>query len=189
MSAVAAPAKLASASPASSVTVRLARRPAMATSPPIETSAPSDAGERHRERGRAGQSVGDDEGRADRGRLRRAEQGRLGQRIAQQALQRGAREDRTSPPIRIASRVRGRRISRTTIAGRAVAAEQACQRLARRQRRRPDHQRDDGEHDDERGKRQVEAQVVRFGARHRSSGAFPTGFRLALQRNCGIIAA
>ena len=41
MSAVTAPAKLASASPASSVTVRLARRPAIATSPPIETSAPA----------------------------------------------------------------------------------------------------------------------------------------------------
>jgi len=34
-------AKLASARPASSVTVRLARRPAMATSPPIERSAPT----------------------------------------------------------------------------------------------------------------------------------------------------
>ena len=38
---MAAPAKLASARPASSVTVRLARRPAMATSPPIESSAPA----------------------------------------------------------------------------------------------------------------------------------------------------
>jgi hypothetical protein len=41
MSAVMAPAKLASARPASSVTVRLARRPAMATRPPMETSAPA----------------------------------------------------------------------------------------------------------------------------------------------------
>src|SRR5713101_3646003 len=41
MSAVMAPAKLAKASPASSVTVRLARRPAIATRPPMETSAPA----------------------------------------------------------------------------------------------------------------------------------------------------
>ena len=40
ISAVTAPAKLASARPASSVTVRLARRPAIATSPAIEIVAP-----------------------------------------------------------------------------------------------------------------------------------------------------
>ena len=56
ISAVAAPAKLASASPASSVTVRLARRPATATSAAIESVAPRMRGDRHRERGRPAQS-------------------------------------------------------------------------------------------------------------------------------------
>ena len=41
MSAVMAPAKLASASPASNMTARLARRPAINTSPPMDTSAPA----------------------------------------------------------------------------------------------------------------------------------------------------
>ena len=73
-------------------------------------------------------------------------------------------------------------------AGRAVAAEQPRQRLARRQAGRADHQRDDGEHDDQRRQRQIEPKAAWSGARHhQSSGAFPTGFRLALQRNCGTI--
>ena len=69
-----------------------------------------------------------------------------------------------------------------------AAAEQPVERLPRRQAGRADHQRDDGKHDDQRRERKIEPKAARFCARHCSSGAFPTGFRLALQWNCGFIA-
>ena len=87
---MAAPAKLASARPG-----QQRHRQAGAAAGDRDQSADrdqraEDAGDRHRERGRAGKPIGDHERGADRSRLRRAEQRRLGQRIAQQALQRGA---------------------------------------------------------------------------------------------------
>ena len=113
MSAVTAPAKLASARPASKMTARLARGPAIRTSPPMETSAPaipasgtaSDVAD-----AKPNAIVNDEAAAAACGAPNRA-----GSASGLRSSPCNAAPERPSvAPIRTASNVRGRRISRTT---------------------------------------------------------------------------
>ena len=114
MSAVIAPAKLASARPASKITARLARGPAISTSPPIETSAPampasgtaSDVAE-----AKPNAMVNDDAAAAACGAPNKAGSARGLRSNPCKA----APERPSVAPISKASKVRGRRMSRTTI--------------------------------------------------------------------------
>jgi hypothetical protein len=113
-SAVAAPAKLASARPASSVTVRLARRPAIATSPPIEISAPAIPAN-----GTANEVAGANRNAITSEAAAAAACGAPNSAGSASGLRsspcNAAPERPSVAPIRIASRVRGSRISRTMI--------------------------------------------------------------------------
>ena len=103
-------------------------------------------------------SEGDDERGAGRRRLRRAEQAGSASGLRNSPC-RAAPERPSVAPISSASSVRGRRMSRTMMPAGAVAVEQAGERRARRQPGRPDHQRDDRQHDDQRRKRRIEPQA------------------------------
>ena len=134
-----APAKLASARPASRVTVRLARRPAMATRPAIETSAPrmpatGTANDVDRSKAKR-----DDQRSGSRSGLWGAEQRRFGKRVAQEPLQRSAGQPERRADQRGEQSARQADVAHDD-AGRAFAREQAGDRGARRQPRRADHQ-------------------------------------------------
>ena len=87
---VAAPARLPMASPASTSTTVPPSRPATATTSAIETSAPRIAASGSAAGERTGEPEIEHEHGPERGRLRRAEHRRVGERIAQQPLQRRA---------------------------------------------------------------------------------------------------
>ena len=119
----AAPARLEMARPARMRSSRLALRPATTSSRNTEAKRADDGGDRQRERAHVGETERDHRAPRRSGRLRRAEQRRRGERIAQQALQRGAGEpeDRADGKPSIA---RGRRISCTMMRCSSPAAEE-----------------------------------------------------------------
>ena len=154
-SAVIAPAKLASASPASRITVRLVRGPAISTSAPTETSAPRmpATGTNREVAGRKPKAITNEAAAA-------AACGAPNKAGSASGLRnnpcKAAPENPSVAPISAASSVRGNRISRTIIAGDAVATPERRQRRAHRQTGRADHQGRDHQREHQRGKCSIE---------------------------------
>ena len=182
-----APAKLAKARPASSVTVRVARRPAMATSPPIETSAPAMPAS-----GTASEVALANEKAIMNEAAAAAACGAPNKAGSASGLRSrpcsAAPESPSVAPISSASSVRGRRISRTMMPAGPCAVDQAGKRGLGRESRRPDHERKHREHDYQRDERRLETPTAspRHVHRRPPPAALPTDFRLAVKRDCAI---
>ena len=145
---VPAPARLPMARPASTSTTMVALRPATATTSAMETSAPAIAATGSSPREGADEAeIQHDDGSESR-RLRRAENRRIGERIAQQSLQRRARKAE-NPADHEGQQGAGETDLAHHDGGAAEIDEQCFERARERDRRGTDDERGDGEDRDE----------------------------------------